>query len=122
MCYSVPIGKGRDVNIDIQEIAYHRNGSWGEGFYVARFYDRDLNREMVATVFGYNPKCYRDTDNPGQFYNDVYEDPHVAVLDVTLASQTIAFGANSWRGGDYAGDLYDAIDEHAAAESERLYA
>ena len=109
------------MNIDIQEVDYHRNGRWGEGFYAIRFYDRDNSREFVATVFGYNPACYRDEETPGQFYNDVYEDPHVAVLDVNLTGQTIAFGVNSWRGGNYAEALYRAIDEHAAEVRDRIH-
>ncbi len=100
------------MNIDIHEVDYHRNGSWGEGFYAIRFYDKDENREFVATVFGYNPEIHRDEDHPETFYDTVYEDPHVAVLDVNLVSETIAFGVNSWRGGNYAQDMYDAIDAY----------
>jgi hypothetical protein len=110
------------MDITIQEVARHRNGVCGTGFYAVRFWDKEEKRQFVATVFGYNPACYRDEDTPDQFDDDLYADPHVAVLDADLAHATVEFGVNSWRGDRYADDLFLAIDKHSAAERERIYA
>lgn len=110
------------MNLTIHEVDYHRNGSWGTGFYVIRFRDNDLGREFVGTVFGHNPTVYRDSETPYEFYDPIYEDPHVAVLDVDLVKSTVRFGENSWRGGNYADDLYLAIDAFAEGKDADMNA
>lgn len=107
-------------NISIFEVERHRNGSSGAGFYAIRFYDKDENREMVAVVFGYRPKRFRNAENPNEFDDPVYFDPHVAVLDTELVRETVEFGVNSWRGGHYAHAMYDAIDDYWDTFDERL--
>jgi len=78
----------------IKEIAYHRNGIGGEGFYVVYFTARGpckvRNKTFYAILF----------DTVGQ----------CAVLgQAELAEGTIAFGKNSWRGDDFEPDLRKAI-------------
>lgn len=64
----------------IQEIAYHRNGVMGNGFYVIKF--RQDRQNMLAVVFG--------------------EMGNVAVFDLDLLGKgNITFGENSWRGDNF---------------------
>lgn len=85
----------RTAAVDVQEVAYHRNGVGGEGFHVVRFTARedDQVHHMVGIVF----------DGVGQ----------CAVLDVhQTAAGNIAFGqGNSWRGDVYEAALRRAIEE-----------
>lgn len=101
-----------DEYIDIHEVAYHRNGIAGEGFYAICFsWDDDgTYRKMLGVVFpddndsfGYNPRA----------------NPHTAVFDVNeLAVDNIAFArGNSWRGDRFDHDLRDAIDKAEARQS-----
>lgn len=108
------------MNLTIHEVARHRNGVCGEGFYAIRFYDLDQNREFVATIFGYVPAPHRDEDEPEYVSDPIYRDPHVAVLDTNLIGQTIEFGVNSWRGDRYADDLYRAIDDYTAEKDAEM--
>lgn len=72
----------------IHDIAYHRNGVFGTGFYVVLFTDIEKDRK-IGVVFP-------EDSNP---HNAV-------VLSVNkLAEGDIAFGSNSWRGDDYAKEL-----------------
>lgn len=81
----------------VHEVAYHRNGIGGEGFWAVTFtaYVDGEVREMVATVF----------EKAG----------HVAVLDVDVLAGTVrrpgtvAFGTNSWRGDVFESELRNAI-------------
>jgi hypothetical protein len=74
----------------IDEVAYHRNGSGGEGFHVVRFTGDD--GPMLGVVF----------EAAG----------HVAVFNSDkLAEGTIAFMANSWRGDAYEPALRAAVVE-----------
>ena len=106
------------MDLTIHEVAHHRNGVCGMPFHAIRFRDNEEGREFVATVFGYNPAPHRDQYGPDKFHDRVYGDPHVAVLDVELAQTTIEFGYNSWRGDQYADDLYLAIDRHWVARDK----
>jgi len=86
--------------MQIQEIAYHRNGIGGEGFHVATFTDdRDSDvegRQMVAVVF--------ETAM------------HTAVFDRELLGQgVIAFRENSYRGDHFNSELRGAIAAHEIA-------
>jgi hypothetical protein len=83
----------------IYDIAHHRNGIGGEGFYALTFTDADGNA-MVATVF----------DEPGT----------VAVLSLGgLAQGDIAYGTNSWRGDVYEPELRVSIQEWEVNRSEK---
>ena len=103
--------------MNIQEIAYHRNGVSGEPFYVVTFSDPDAagdttsvkphtspRGEMVAVVFDI------DADEPSW---------RTAVLDrELLGAGVIAFAENSWRGDHYDRDLRQAIRANERRLSE----
>ena len=97
--------------MNIQEIAYHRNGVSGEPFYVVSFSDPDAvgempgaDGEMVAVVFDI------DADEPSW---------RTAVLDrELLGAGVIAFAENSWRGDHYDRDLRQAIRANERRLSE----
>lgn len=76
------------------EIAYHRNGVAGNGFYVVKFLEKiaqSESRPMLAIVFA-------DAGN-------------IAVFDLDkLAKRDIAFGSNSWRGDVYESEIREAIE------------
>jgi len=86
------------MKISNTQVAYHRNGVAGIGFYVVTFTWKDPDtrkpRHMVATVF---PKR-----------------GEVAVLDIDETTKdNIAFAkGNSWRGDDFEEALHQAIAEH----------
>ena len=81
------------MKLKILHAAYHRNGVAGAGFDVVLFkVNREQGRE-VALLFDAADHC--------------------AVFDVALlASGTIAFGSNSWRGDDFEPYLREAINQH----------
>lgn len=77
------------MKLRIQEIACHRNGVAGIGFYAVCF--QDGKDHMLATVFP--------------------ERGAVAVLCLDLIpTKGVAFGENSWRGDQYEDSLRAAID------------
>src|SRR3954462_9341075 len=87
--------------LHITEVDYHRNGIGGHGFFAVRFTD-PKNGAMLAVVF-------MNVDEDG--YSIPFPDPMVAVFhEETLP--VITFGTNSWRGDNYAGELYEAIQEY----------
>ena len=78
--------------IEIQEIAYHRNGIAGEGFHAVRFrWDTgDGVENFVGTVFDGSGQC--------------------AVLSLDRIAQAgVAFGLTSWRGDAVEPELRRAI-------------
>jgi hypothetical protein len=77
--------------ITVKEIAYHRNGIDGEGFYVVLFSSKeDRKRNFIATVF----------EGRGQ----------VSVIDVDIAAAGfVTFGTNSWRGDEFEAALRNEI-------------
>lgn len=78
--------------IEVQEIAYHRNGVSGEGFHAVRFrWETDRGVEnFVGTVFDGSGRC--------------------AVLSLDrIAESGVSFGANSWRGDCVEPELRRAI-------------
>jgi len=103
--------------MNVQEIAYHRNGISGEPFYVVSFTDPDAIDEMpgaggkmVAVVFDMD-----EVDDAPTFTN-----PRTAVFDrELLGAGVIAFAENSWRGDHYDAELRAAIAEWERAETER---
>ena len=79
-------------DIEIQEIAHHRNGISGKSFYAVRFrWDTgDGVENFVGTVFDGGGRC--------------------AVLSLDRIAQAgVAFGANSWRGDEVEPELRRAI-------------
>lgn len=77
----------------IHEIAFHRNGISGNGFYAVRFKATE-GYEMIATIFE--------------------EQGNISVLraDMLFGKEaTVEFGGgNSWRGDQYEGELRAALD------------
>ncbi len=84
------------MDIDIQEIAYHRNGISGLGFYAIRFRwqpdDAEGKENFLATLFDESGAC--------------------AVIGLDrIDSQGVKFaGGNSWRGDHFEGELRKAIE------------
>jgi hypothetical protein len=77
----------------VLDVAFHRNGIMGDGFFVVLFMQGKL--KMVGVVFPEIGQCA------------------VAVLNVDmLVSDNIRFTENSWRGDQYQGELLDAIKEY----------
>jgi hypothetical protein len=87
--------------IHVQEIAYHRNGVCGEGFFVVTFFDNKEWR-FVATLFPtYQEIGGKETYLPSG---------RCAVLCLDLLP-SVTFGTNSWRGDHYESALLDAINQ-----------
>lgn len=89
------------MTINVLQVAYHRNGIGGEGFYAVLFEDAESaaangigSPRFVAAVF----------DGPGR----------VAVLAVEplVTDVGVRFGPNSWRGDHFEPILRAAIQEH----------
>ena len=82
------------AEIEIEHVAYHRNGVGGEGFMVAIAQHPEYGR-MLVVDFGYDAKTWTD-DNWG----------HVAVLNLDRAADGNIYmfpkngqpGGNAWRG------------------------
>lgn len=77
----------------VNEIAYHRNGVNGNGFYAAKFTQRNGRQfqHMIAIVFEEKGNC--------------------AVFDQSLLGLgNIKFSENSWRGDEYEPELREAIE------------
>jgi hypothetical protein len=87
------------MKLKIIATAYHRNGICGAPFDVLLFEDEGPQGSRKLGILFENPGC-------------------CAVLDVAkLANGDIAFGSNSWRGGDhYEAHLRQAI---ASTSAER---
>lgn len=93
-----------ELKIDVQHIAYHRNGIGGAPFNVVTFDHAEDDgtgtmklQRMVGIVF------------PGQ-------DCRVAILNIDLlAAGDIAFGSNSYRGDHFEAALKSAIKAHNEA-------
>lgn len=100
----------------IHQIEYHRNGISGEGFYAVTFTD-DTNGEFLAVVFPPDPIQNGDMAGEpdwGLYERGDWDNPRVALFEVEQLPN-VTFGQNSWRGDNYAADLYAAIKEHAYA-------
>lgn len=83
------------MNIQIQEVASHRNGCFGAPFHVVRFTcEGEL---LLGFVFG--------------------AAEHVAVIDPAKALETVAFAENSWRGDYYEDALRAAIASYEKARA-----
>jgi hypothetical protein len=92
------------MSIQIIEIAYHRNGVGGEGFYYVLFKDNKADKgTFLATVF----------DGDGQ----------VAVVNLDLIKERgVESGENSWRGSDdWEEELRQAIKEKEDAYDAKRF-
>lgn len=77
------------TELKIVDVAFHRNGVGGVGFYAVLFDDKE-NGRMVASLF----------DSPG----------YCAVYQVEMLSNgDVKFGSNSWRGDHYESQLRPAV-------------
>ena len=99
------------AKIKIEEIAYHRNGISGAGFYVVKFIDPDVTKPKTRLIDQMN----EIEGAQGKMLGIVFDEPgHVAVFDRGLLAQDlIAFGANSWRGDYYETDLRKACEGYS---------
>ena len=98
----------------VQEVAYHRNGISGKGFYAVRF-TSDIE-EDDGTLGGRIPPVHPTvaahesanwlaivTDDPGECY--------VICLDLIPTCGVKFAGGNSWRGDHYEAELRNDIRE-----------
>lgn len=87
-----------EIEIEVLEIAFHRNGICGEPFHVVLFTDDSgEGGAKLAIVFA--------------------KDYHVAVLDIArLAELNVKFRSNSWRGDRFEPALREAIAERRNAK------
>lgn len=93
----------------LQDIAYHRNGVSGAGFYVVTFSD-DEHGPMVGVVFDCDPF----DEGPPPPLNR-----RTAVFQRDLlGAGVITFGVNSFRGDNYDEWLRHAITLHERARAE----
>lgn len=93
------------MTLQVQELAYHRNGVSGEGFYVIRFLfnpDDEGIENFLAVVF----------DTPGQ----------CAVIGLDrISTQGVKFaGGNSWRGDWFESELREAIKTMSTSGGTRI--
>ena len=100
--------------LKLTEVAYHRNGICGAGFYAVAFKHRPEGRQwrsFVATVF------------PGDDENAIGADGLYTVLDAGVAAEgVVTFGLNSWRGDEFINQLRVWITEYRAALDAKLAA
>jgi hypothetical protein len=93
------------MDLEIQEIAHHRNGSGGLPFHAVRFRWQPANgavkENFLATVFAEPGACA------------------VISLD-SIAAYGVAVGPNSWRGDDFEYGLRRAISEWEAARARHM--
>jgi hypothetical protein len=87
--------------IEVERVAYHRNGICGAPFHVVLFRDRETpDVPMIGIVFE--------------------RAAHVAVFDrALLAKDEIGFGDNSWRGAHYEVALRAAAEAFEGMEVPR---
>ncbi len=87
-----------DEKVEIERVAYHRNGIAGNGFHVILFRQLD-NTPMMGVLFE--------------------EAGNIAVFNRELAGQgNVDFYANSWRGDEFEQALRTAVAEYRRAVLE----
>jgi len=80
---------------EVLEIAYHRNGVGGNGFYVIKFrHYENLDTTMLAIYFAEDDKAI--TGN-------------IAIMDINLLNQGIIGPENKWRGDMYEPFISEAV-------------
>lgn len=97
------------MNIQVQEVAYHRNGVAGEGFHVVRFTLTEggmPHPNLVGAVVGgvVHPHMV------GIVFDSAAGRVAVLDADMVVVGGNIAFArGNSWRGDQFEGTLRDSI-------------
>jgi len=77
----------------VMEVAYHRNGIVGDGFYVITFMQK--RNRMVGILFPEIGQCA------------------CSILDIDLLNKNVVtFGKNSWRGDRYYDELLEVVEEY----------
>jgi hypothetical protein len=91
--------------LSVHNVAYHRNGIGGEGFYIVLFQDTEHNPDgrMVAIHFPHD------------------QDIYTAILDIDqLAAGNIAFAeGNSWHGDYYHPFMTEVIRHYNQREDDQ---
>lgn len=100
--------------ITIEEIAYHRNGISGAGFFVVKFIDKEVGKPKTRLI----DKVNQIEGARGQMIGIVFDAPYyVAVFDRGLLAQDIiTFGRNSFRGDYYEDDLRKAVESFSRTD------
>lgn len=99
--------------VKIEDIAYHRNGVSGRGFYAVAFTCPD-NGPMVGVVFPSG-----ETAEGISEFTPSDAGVECAVLQrELLAEGIVAFGVNSWRGDCYAKALVQGIKAKSLLDSK----
>lgn len=92
--------------LNIQEVAYHRNGVMGEGFYAVRF--------------GWTPE---DATSDEAFLGILFDQPgQCAIIGLDrVPTMGVAFArGNSWRGDHFESELRAAIANNDSAGGVRI--
>lgn len=96
------------MELQIEQVEYHRNGIGGESFFAVLFRDADEGGTRKLAI------SFRD--DPKDEYG--WSAPRVAVIDLErIAEHGVTFGPNSWRGDRYAGEIRKAIAAKYPEES-----
>lgn len=101
----------------VQEVAFHRNGISGNGFYIVRFtsgIDAFADNEMVNT-----PAPQGKENNWLAILFDEPGSCAVICLDL-IPTRGVAFAQNSWRGDQFEPHLRRAIDSNATSGGVRV--
>jgi hypothetical protein len=94
------------MKLKIQEVAYHRNGIDGRGFYAVRFRWTPDNRTKEENFLGI-------------VFNDAGACTVIG-LD-RIESQGVKFaGGNSWQGDHFEAELRQAIKDNELSSDERV--
>lgn len=104
----------------VEQVSWHRNGIAGAGFHAVLFRwagDGPPSNGILGPV--------NETVSAGALMlGIVFDEPgHVAVVAVEALSNPevgVAFGANSWRGDRFEGQLREAIEKHNSDGSVRV--
>ena len=96
--------------IEIEEVAYHRNGVCGEGFHLVKFID-SVEGPMLGVLFA------PDYDEEGESVGLRGSNGRCAIMQRDkLNDGVIAFLENSWRGDHWEDVLRDACKDWSDAK------
>lgn len=106
----------------IQEVAYHRNGVCGEGFYAIRFTAdiEDLDPKLVELFGNEQPGAGQKDANWLAILFDGEGQCAVTCLDLIAACGVKFAGGNSWRGDNYEPELREAIKTRQTSGGVRV--
>lgn len=108
----------------IQEVAWHRNGIMGEGFYAVRF-TSDIDADDGTFGGKLKKPLYEPTDGKkdANFLAILFDEPGrcaVICLDLIPTCGVKFAGGNSWRGDHYETELRAAIETEQSSGSVRV--